>query len=222
MRVRQVVLAAHDLDATVERLRSALPLGEPYHDPGVAEFGLRNAVMGLGDAFVEVVSPVRPDTAAGRHLDRRGGDSGYMVLVQVDDLAAARERAADLGIRTVWTADEPAISASHLHPSDTGGGTLLSLDEPRPPASWQWGGSAFDPAAAPATVSVTLAVPDPGGVAARWSTLLDRAARDDAIELDGGAIRFVAGDAGLCRVEVAMNGATPVRATIGGVDFAVP
>ena len=36
-----------------------------------AYFGLRNAVFALGDTFLEVVCPQRPDTAAGRLLDRR-------------------------------------------------------------------------------------------------------------------------------------------------------
>jgi hypothetical protein len=47
LRFRQAVLAARDLDAAVQELRAALPLGEPYADPGVAYFGLRNSVMPL-------------------------------------------------------------------------------------------------------------------------------------------------------------------------------
>jgi hypothetical protein len=76
VRLRQAVLVARDLDAVVAELREALGLGEPFRDPGVGAFGLRNAVMALGDTFVEVVSPVREGTSAGRHLDRRGGDGG--------------------------------------------------------------------------------------------------------------------------------------------------
>ena len=56
-RLRQAVLVARDLDGVAASLRSALGLGAPFHDPGVAAFGLRNAVMALGDTFVEVVSP---------------------------------------------------------------------------------------------------------------------------------------------------------------------
>ena len=113
LRFRQAVLAARDLDAAVQELRSALPLGEPYADPGVAYFGLRNAVMPLGDTFVEVVSPVQEDTAAGRFLDRRG-DGAYMAMFQIEDLSGARERAAALGVREVWAADLDDISAAHL------------------------------------------------------------------------------------------------------------
>ena len=84
------MLAARELEPVVARLRSELRLGEPFADPGVGYFGLHNAVFALGDTFMEVVSPVRDGTAAGRLLDRRGADCGYMVMFQVDDLPAAR------------------------------------------------------------------------------------------------------------------------------------
>ena len=47
------------------RCASRCQLGEPFDDPGVAQFGLRNAVFAIGDTFLEVVSP----SSAG-HLGR--------------------------------------------------------------------------------------------------------------------------------------------------------
>ena len=79
-----------------QQLRSELGLGEPFADPGVGAFGLHNAVYAIGDTFLEVVSPTQPDTTAGRYLDRHG-DGGYMVIFQLADLDAARERAAAMG-----------------------------------------------------------------------------------------------------------------------------
>ena len=55
VRLRQAVLAALDLEQTVEELRMEFGLGEPYRDPGVAYFGLANAVLAIGDTFLEVV-----------------------------------------------------------------------------------------------------------------------------------------------------------------------
>src|SRR5205085_6906235 len=101
-RLRQAVLAARDLDAVAGLLKTELGLGEPFADPGVEYFGLRNAVFALGDTFLEVVSPLRSGTSAGRLLERRGGDCGYMLMFQVPDLAAARERARAAGIREVF------------------------------------------------------------------------------------------------------------------------
>src|SRR5687768_18541556 len=104
-RLRQAVFAARDLDAAAARLRSQLGLGEPFADPAVAYFGLRNAVFAIGDQFLEVVSPVRDDAAAARLLERRGGDCGYMAMFQVDDVAAARTRARAAGVREVFEVD---------------------------------------------------------------------------------------------------------------------
>jgi len=63
-RLRQAVIAAQDLDKVAGELRDRLGLGEPYCDPGVAYFGLRNAVFALGDTFLEVVCTAR---SAGKH-----------------------------------------------------------------------------------------------------------------------------------------------------------
>src|SRR2546423_3007947 len=148
VRLRQAVLVAKELDPVAEQLRSELGLGEPFEDPGVGEFGLRNHVYALGDQFIEIVSPTREGTAAGRHLERHGGDGGYMVIFQLDDLEAARRRVNDFGIRVVWEIDLPDISGTHLHPSDMRG-AIVSLDRPIPPESWRRGGAGRGQPAAP-------------------------------------------------------------------------
>lgn len=177
VRLRQAVLVAEDLDGVVGELRSELGLGEPYADPGVAAFGLRNAVFAVGDCFLEVVSPLTPgpSTAAGRYLERHGGDGGYMLIFQFDDLDAARTRAAALGMRVVWQIDLPDISGTHLHPADTAG-AIISLDRAEPAGSWRWGGPDWtERVGAPAPgelCGVVLRVRDPGPVAGRWEELL--------------------------------------------------
>ena len=197
LRLRQAVLAARDLDAAVERLRDALPLGEPFADPGVGHFGLRNAVMALGDTFVEVVSPVQEGTAAGRHLDRRG-DGGDMVMFQLADLDGARARAQALGIRTVWELELPDIVDVHLHPRDIGA-AIVALDRCEPPEGWRWGGPEWE-GRAPASIAAggvtgaTLRSPDPAALAKRWGEVLGRPVEHDRIELDLGHLIFVPGE----------------------------
>src|SRR5437660_1782400 len=139
MRLRQTVLVARDLDAVVGDLTAVLGIEVGFNDPLVREFGLRNAVMPIGDTFLEVVSPIDPKATAQRYLERRRGDGGYMLIVQCDDLDADRRRVADLGVRTVWKHDLPQIRGTHLHPKDTGG-ALLSLDDANPAESWHWAG----------------------------------------------------------------------------------
>ena len=73
VRLRQAVLVAEDLEPTASALRRTLGLGEPFHDPGVGEFGLSNAVFAIGDCFLEVIAPTQSGTAAERYLERHGG-----------------------------------------------------------------------------------------------------------------------------------------------------
>jgi Glyoxalase-like domain len=190
LRFRQAVLAARDLDRAVEELRAKIPLGEPYADPGVGLFGLRNAVMPLGDTFVEVVSPVEDDTAAGRFLDRHG-DGAYMAMFQIDELAGARERAARLGIREVWSIELDDITACHLHPADIGA-AIVSLDRPVPPESWRWAGP-WEPQGDATTTGLTLSARDPDQLAARWREVLGTLDLDDGrVDVEQGNVDGIA------------------------------
>lgn len=213
-RLRQAVVAAKDLDQTVNRLQTELGLGEPYNDPAVSFFGLRNAVFALGDTFLEVVSPVNPDTAAGRLMQRRGGDCGYMLMFQVDDLPAARARADKAEVREVFEIDRDDISEVHLHPRDMRA-AIVSLSQPKPPASWPWGGDGWDRRAAPARVrGATVNVTDPDEVAQRWQTVIG----------DSPGIRFVSDDSdrGLTEIVIATEQPQQPRSEpveIAGVRF---
>ncbi len=198
MRIRQVVLAARHLEPTRQRLFEILGLDADFKDPGVAEFGIENSVMAIGDTFLEVVSPVEQDTAVSRFLAQRGGDCGYMMIVQVDDIAARRAEIDRLGVRVIWETKRAQVTAFHMHPKDVGG-AILSFDQMTPPESWLWGGPAWQQHPA-ANVSTILAVdvqsPDPVAMAARWSEVFGRPVRDHTLELDRGTIRFVGETAG--------------------------
>lgn len=205
MRLRQAVLVARDLDSAYQRLRDALGLGEPFRDPGVGEFGLHNVVCALGEDFLEIISPSQEGTAAGRHLERRG-EGGYMLIFQLGDLARARARAKALGVRTVWRIDIDDISASHLHPADLGG-TIVSIDRPLPPDSWRWGGPDWIGHAgegAPGRLAgVTVRVPDPGSVAARWAQVLGLEPDGTTLRLDRDQhVSFEPGHVGLAEIAV--------------------
>jgi hypothetical protein len=198
MRIRQVAIAASALEPVVEDLRAVLGLEVCFHDPGVDVFGLRNALLPVGDAFLEVLAPIRPSTAVGRFLERRAGPGVYMVIVQTDDLAADRARIDRLGVRVVWEAALPDIATIHLHPRDVGA-AIVSLDEARPADSWRWAGPVWREHVRTACVQGILGVEveaaEPALLAARWSQVLGRPilqSRDGSpgIPLDGSAIGF--------------------------------
>jgi hypothetical protein len=197
VRLRQAVLVAAELEPAAEALREALGLGEPFRDPGIGEFGLANAVFALGDCFIEIVSPTRPGTAAGRYLERHGGDGGYMVIFDLEDLEGARLRAREANVRVVWQLDLPDISGTHLHPADMRG-AIVSIDRSNPYGSWRWGGPAWTGqigTGAPGRLAgIAVAVADPAAVAARWGEVLGVAPAGEAgaplLTLDGAEVRF--------------------------------
>lgn len=190
---------AAELDPVVDELCRVLEVERCYQDPGVGEFGLHNWLMAIGDTFLEVVSPVRDGTTAGRYLERRGGDGGYMTIFQTDDLATARQRFEEQGARVVWRYDSPDMCGTHLHPRDVPG-AIISVDWADPADHWKWAGPDWRDHVRTGLVSeivgAEIQTRDPEGVAERWGAVLGRPVTSSALLLDDGmgghgSIRFV-------------------------------
>lgn len=193
-------MVARDLDPVEESIVDQLGVELCYRDPGVGVFGLRNALFPVGHQLLEVVSPVAEGTTAGRLLDKRGGDGGYMVIVEVDDLDGCRARLAELGARIVFEAVTDGIVGLHLHPADVGG-AILSIDQPDVWGEWPWAGPAWRDHVRTEVVTEVVAVEigavDPIAMAARWGEVLGRPAEGTRVPLDEGELRFVpAGERG--------------------------
>ena len=197
MRIRQIALVAADLDKTLADLCAVFGLEVGLRDPGVATFGLRNGVMPIGEHFLEVVSPAQEGTSAGRYLDRRKGDGGYMVIFQTRDLAAARTHLAANDVKIVWEIALDDIATIHLHPRDNRG-AIVSMDEARPWESWRWGGPEWRSHVRTTRVSaiagVEIQCDDPAALAKQWSQIfqIPFADADNRLALKGGeSISFV-------------------------------
>jgi hypothetical protein len=200
MRLRQVALVAADLADAERQLTGTLGVERCFRDPGVAVFGLENALFPVGTGFLEVVSPTTGGTTAGRFLERRGGDGGYMVILQTEeDLDAVRARLAGLDIRIVFEAPAPGITGLHLHPRDVGG-AILSIDRTDDWDAWPWAGPVWRDHVVTDTVTamaaVEIAAGDPTAMCARWAAALGRVPEEPTtIRLDEGVLRFVPADA---------------------------
>lgn len=196
MRLRQIALVGQDLEAARDEINDVLGLGADYSDPGVRKYGLHNAVWPVGDTFLEVVSPTKDGTTAGRLLEKRQGDGGYMVILQTDDLAGARARVAEKGVRIADQFDGDGVAFTHLHPKDVGG-AIVSVDHMIPKERWEWGGPDWRENVRTETsleiIAAEVQAADPGAMAERWGEVLGLARRRDglSLQLDGGEIRFV-------------------------------
>jgi hypothetical protein len=202
MRIRQIALVAEELEPVQAALFEMLGVDDAYVDPKIIKFGLKNIVLTLGDTFLEVVCPIEEGTTAGRLLERRGGDGGYMVIVQVDDLTAEKERLAETDIRTVWEADTGRARAIHLHPKDVPG-AIASLDEMTPPEAWYWAGTDWDQRPARNVAGIRAAQVqsnDPMGTAQQWALAYGRPLEGSAaiptLRFNSSEVRFVLAEDG--------------------------
>jgi hypothetical protein len=204
MRLRQIALASRGLDGVTAALEAVFGLKVAFRDPHIGHYGLRNAVIPAGSAFIEVVEPIREDVTGARFLARRGGDAGYMLIFQTPDAGAHRARLASMGVRVVDDIDRPDYRASHYHPADCGG-VLTSIDQQRtvsdyldPDGDWWPAGADWRAARTPEVLdltAVTLASSDPHALAARWSAVLDRPLESPLrLPLEKGELRFEEGD----------------------------
>jgi hypothetical protein len=209
LRLRQLCLVAEDLEQQAQQIGATFGLSVAYRDPHVAEFGLANVLIPIGSqpVFLEIVSPITDGTTAGRYLARRGGDGGYMVICDDEQLDQTRNRLGALGVRIIREgarADEPAVDAIQLHPKDTGG-TLLEFDRHGAGldmrGGYRWAGDDWQRHVCATPVSAVLGVeiqsPDPQLLADRWSEIFNRPLNRPAqsmiqLDIDNAFIRFVA------------------------------
>ncbi len=232
VRLRQVALVARDLEAVVADLHDAFGLEVAYRDPAVATFGLHNAVLPVGNQFIEVVSPIREGTAGGRQLERLRGDGGYMVICHTDDHPAVRARVHELGVRTAIDADDHGYRLLQLHPADTGG-SFLEIDfQPGgedPEGPWMPAGNDWQHSRRTDVVDgitgVTVQSRDPERTRARWAAIVGDDAgdvTDRTLALDNATVTFVEGPVDSL-VAVALSASDASHAgetdTICGVDF---
>lgn len=207
IRLRQIAVVAADLRKTAVDIGSVLGLEACFTDPGVKRFGLKNTLWPIGNQFLEVVTPITEGTAAGRYRQRRGGDTGYMVITQVDDVARRRARAAELGIRVAFdlTFPDEGHDGIQLHPADTGG-SFFEMDQmlmeggDEEGGPWYPAGRNWKPYVRTDLVSgisaAELQSPDPQALAQRWADMaeIDLGADEHGhptIQLDNAALRFV-------------------------------
>lgn len=202
LRLRQIALVAEKLAPIEAALIDVFGIKVAFRDPGVGHFGLENALFPFGNTLLEVVAPIKEDTAGGRYLKRRGGDGGYMVITQCDDHLPRRARVKALGVRIVNQFENKHFRNMQLHPKDTGGSFFEidealgegahDLDGPWEPSGPEWQ-KYKDTTRVAGIVAAEVQVDQPRQVAARWSEIAEISLRADKVTLplDNATVRFV-------------------------------
>ena len=120
--IDHIGVAVEDLDEAL-RLYSE-QLGMPVqHREVVVEQGVEAVLLGVGESHVELLSPLGPDTAVGKFLERNGPGLHH-VAYGTDDIEAALEQVRAAGLRLIDERPRIGIRGSRvafLHPKSTGG-----------------------------------------------------------------------------------------------------
>jgi methylmalonyl-CoA epimerase len=130
--IDHIGVAVEDLDAALALYGESLQL-PLVHRETMAEQGVEAALLDVGDAHVELLRPLSPDTAVGKFLARRGPGLHH-VAYRVDDVERTLSALADAGMRLIDEHPRRGIRGSRVafvHPASTGG-VLTEIVQPAP------------------------------------------------------------------------------------------
>ena len=132
LRIDHVGIAVRDLDEAIAWYAETFDL-RSVHEEVNEDMGVREAMLAVGDGTtrVQLLAPLRPDSALAKFRGRRGPgvqQVAYTVADVVATAAALRAR----GLRLLY--DEPrrgtaGSKVNFVHPKDAGG-VLVELVEP--------------------------------------------------------------------------------------------
>ena len=132
--IDHVGIAVADLEAAIELYEKAYGM-TCVHTEVNEEQGVREAMMAVGDSgsYVQLLSPLAPDTTIGKFLDKRGPGIQQMAY-RTDDLEALSETLRGQGMRLLYDSPKTGTAGSKVnfvHPRSAGG-VLIELVQPGP------------------------------------------------------------------------------------------
>lgn len=131
--VDHVGIAVADLDEAIAFYADTFGL-VATHEEVNEEQGVREAMLSApGDSgtAIQLLAPLRPDSAIGRFLDRNGPGIQQMAY-RVTDIDATSAALREKGVRLLYDAPRRGTAESRInfvHPKDAGG-VLVELVEP--------------------------------------------------------------------------------------------
>ncbi|MDQ3941424.1 MAG: methylmalonyl-CoA epimerase [Actinomycetota bacterium] len=98
-KIEHIAVAVADLDAALAHYRDVWGL-EAEHRERVADQGVEEALLPLGDTYLQLLGATGPDTTVGRFLARRG-EGLHHIAYEVDDLTGTLDRLRAAGVRLI-------------------------------------------------------------------------------------------------------------------------
>jgi methylmalonyl-CoA/ethylmalonyl-CoA epimerase len=86
-KIEHVALAVADLDAAVKHYEEVWGLSVSHRER-VEDQGVEEAMLPLGESYLQLLGPTGPDTTVGKFVERRG-EGLHHIAYEVNDLEAA-------------------------------------------------------------------------------------------------------------------------------------
>jgi len=128
--IDHVGIAVPDLDVAIAWYRNTLGL-ELTHQEVNEEQGVREAMIGTGNAQIQLLAPLSPESTIAKFIDRNGPGLQQLAY-RVTDVEAVSQTLRDKGLRMLYDAPRRGTNNSRVnfvHPKDAGG-VLVELVEP--------------------------------------------------------------------------------------------
>ena len=98
-KIEHVAVAVADLDAAVALYRDVWGL-EVEGRERVEDQGVEEAMVKIGDSYIQLLGATGPDTTVGKFLERRG-EGLHHIAYEVDDLVGALAELRSQGVRLI-------------------------------------------------------------------------------------------------------------------------
>ena len=125
--VDHVAIAVRDLDAAIDWYKQTFG-ATVAHREIVDRDGVEEALLGVADSYIQLLTPTRQDSPVAKFLDSKG-EGLHHVGYRVDDCGEALRQAIAAGARAIDAEPRPGsrgTTVAFLHPK-TAFGTLIEL-----------------------------------------------------------------------------------------------
>lgn len=131
-KIEHVALAVEDLDAAVEHYARTWGI-EVEHRERVDDQGVEEAMLPIGDSYLQLLGPTGPDTTVGKFIARRG-EGLHHIAYEVDDLPGALAELKKKGVRLID--EEPRLGGrghmvAFVHPAGNHGLLVELIQAPK-------------------------------------------------------------------------------------------
>ena len=98
-KIEHIALAVQDLDAAVAHYKDVWGL-EVSHREQVEDQGVEEAMLPIGESFLQLLGPTGPDTTVGKFIEHRG-EGLHHIAYEVPDLEGALAELKERGVRLI-------------------------------------------------------------------------------------------------------------------------